>query len=40
MTVSRDLVNYKKWLWYKTHAKNGKSMIEAIDVKVRDFRAV
>ena len=40
MTLSRDLVNYKKWLWYKTHAKNGRNILEVIDVKVLDFRVV
>lgn len=47
MTVSRDLFNYKEWSWcrrgqgWKEGAEIGGNVdFEAIDVQVRDFRAV
>ena len=30
MTVSRDLVNHKKWSWYKIDTRNGKSVMKLV----------
>ena len=30
MTISRDLVNHKKWSWYKIDARNGKSLLKLV----------
>ena len=30
MTVSRNLVNYKKFSWYKKDARNGKSVMKFV----------
>ena len=49
MTVSRDLVNHKKWSRYKIDARNGKIVMKlvrkpikfkATDIYVRDFTVI